>query len=249
MLGASAERSPRSTHQRWSEHDRHRHHRLGADPRRASTRLVALGLTLQYGVARIMNLAYGEFLVAARLRRLLAVHGQRDQPARRADRHRAGGLRRQLADLRRSCSRRWSGARSRATQLEARLDPLHLRPALRHAGDHARRSSAASSTAIPTSLVPVDDPRRRRSRPTGCVAARLRHRHRRRPLSRADPDARRHGGPRRRGRSARGAPRRHRRAAHLGLRLRRSAARSAPRPACSSRCSSPSAPPAASSSP
>ena len=27
--------------------------------------LVAIGLTLQYGVARIMNLAYGELLVAA----------------------------------------------------------------------------------------------------------------------------------------------------------------------------------------
>ena len=26
--------------------------------------MVALGLTLQYGVARIMNLAYGEFLIA-----------------------------------------------------------------------------------------------------------------------------------------------------------------------------------------
>src|ERR1700754_754499 len=29
--------------------------------------LTALGLTLQYGVARIMNLSYGEFLVAAAL--------------------------------------------------------------------------------------------------------------------------------------------------------------------------------------
>ena len=29
--------------------------------------LVAMGLTLQYGVARIMNLSYGEFLVAAAL--------------------------------------------------------------------------------------------------------------------------------------------------------------------------------------
>ena len=27
--------------------------------------LIAMGLTLQYGVARIMNLSYGEFLVAA----------------------------------------------------------------------------------------------------------------------------------------------------------------------------------------
>ena len=27
--------------------------------------LIALGLTLQYGVARIMNLSYGEFLIAA----------------------------------------------------------------------------------------------------------------------------------------------------------------------------------------
>ena len=27
--------------------------------------LMAMGLTLQYGVARIMNLAYGDFLIAA----------------------------------------------------------------------------------------------------------------------------------------------------------------------------------------
>ena len=27
--------------------------------------LIAMGLTLQYGVARIMNLSYGEFLIAA----------------------------------------------------------------------------------------------------------------------------------------------------------------------------------------
>ena len=39
--------------------------------------LIAMGLTLQYGVARIMNLSYGEFLVARGVRRLLAVHGLR----------------------------------------------------------------------------------------------------------------------------------------------------------------------------
>ena len=39
--------------------------------------LIAMGLTLQYGVARIMNLAYGEFLVAAAFARLLALHRAR----------------------------------------------------------------------------------------------------------------------------------------------------------------------------
>jgi branched-subunit amino acid ABC-type transport system permease component len=31
----------------------------------ATYSLLAMGLTLQYGVARIMNLSYGEFLIAA----------------------------------------------------------------------------------------------------------------------------------------------------------------------------------------
>ena len=35
--------------------------------------MVALGLTLQYGVARIMNLAYGEFLIAGAFARLVAL--------------------------------------------------------------------------------------------------------------------------------------------------------------------------------
>ena len=41
--------------------------------------LIAMGLTLQYGVARIMNLSYGEFLIAAAFASLLAVHGLGDQ--------------------------------------------------------------------------------------------------------------------------------------------------------------------------
>ena len=36
--------------------------------------LIAMGLTLQYGVARIMNLSYGEFLIAAAFGALLALH-------------------------------------------------------------------------------------------------------------------------------------------------------------------------------
>ena len=58
--------------------------------------LVALGLTLQYGVARIMNLAYGEFLVAAAFGACWLFTGARGQPARRAAPRRAGRLRRQL---------------------------------------------------------------------------------------------------------------------------------------------------------
>ena len=35
--------------------------------------LIAMGLTLQYGVARIMNLAYGEFLIASAFGAFIAV--------------------------------------------------------------------------------------------------------------------------------------------------------------------------------
>ena len=99
--------------------------------------MVALGLTLQYGVARIMNLAYGEFLVAARLRRLVALLGQCGQPARRADPDRAGRLPPELADLP-PPAHAAGQARQVARRARRRFDPLHLRPALRHAGRAAR---------------------------------------------------------------------------------------------------------------
>ena len=38
--------------------------------------LVAMGLTLQYGVARIMNLSYGEFLIAPAFLALLSMSDQ-----------------------------------------------------------------------------------------------------------------------------------------------------------------------------
>ena len=51
--------------------------------------LIALGLTLQYGVARIMNLAYGEFLIAAAFGAFWLFTGAGGQPAARAHRRRA----------------------------------------------------------------------------------------------------------------------------------------------------------------
>ena len=42
--------------------------------------LIALGLTLQYGIARIMNLSYGEFLVAAAFAALFLYTGMAVNP-------------------------------------------------------------------------------------------------------------------------------------------------------------------------
>ena len=48
--------------------------------------LIAMGLTLQYGVARIMNLSYGEFLVAAAFASFWLFTGMGTEPAARAGR-------------------------------------------------------------------------------------------------------------------------------------------------------------------
>jgi branched-chain amino acid transport system permease protein len=42
--------------------------------------LIALGLTLQYGVARIMNLSYGEFMIAAAFSALFMFTGMSVNP-------------------------------------------------------------------------------------------------------------------------------------------------------------------------
>ena len=42
--------------------------------------LIALGLTLQYGIARIMNLSYGEFLIAAAFSALFLYTGMAINP-------------------------------------------------------------------------------------------------------------------------------------------------------------------------
>ena len=57
--------------------------------------LVAMGLTLQYGVARIMNLAYGESIIAAAFGALSGFSVARHQSAAGRIAHRAGGLRAQ----------------------------------------------------------------------------------------------------------------------------------------------------------
>ena len=59
--------------------------------------LIAMGLTLQYGVARIMNLSYGEFLIAAAFAALLPVH--RRWPSARCSALLVGGAGRLRAQL------------------------------------------------------------------------------------------------------------------------------------------------------
>ena len=44
--------------------------------------VVAIGLNLQYGLMRIMNIAHGEFLMLGAYFTWLAAHGARGQPAR-----------------------------------------------------------------------------------------------------------------------------------------------------------------------
>ena len=51
--------------------------------------LVAMGLTLQYGIARTMNLAYGETIVAAAFAALARPRRARRQPGPRAGADRA----------------------------------------------------------------------------------------------------------------------------------------------------------------
>ncbi len=208
--------------------------------------MVALGLTLQYGVARIMNLAYGEFLLAGSFAAwwLYAAHAVSPlvglivivpiafvanwlvyelllMPLVRRAKHRE--------------------------QLEADFDPVHLRPALRSAGHWPRRLRQ------PALQLRLSLHSRRRLRPDGAVEPagrrRLRPGDRHRPLRRPHPHPLRQRRQGRRGRSTFGAAGRHRRHPRLRPRLcrRRGAVRGGRRLWC--RCSSPSRSPAASSSP
>ena len=200
--------------------------------------LIAMGLTLQYGVARIMNLAYGEILVAAAFACHWLFTGLGGQPVRRASARRPARVRRQLGDL-----------------------PLLLTPLVRPRHDPRRssrstaswRPSGCCSSSRASMLVAVRRRvlqlllPRRPGRVLGATVAanrlagaRRRRAARRGALSRADAHAHRHRHPRRRRRSGRGPARRHRRARGVGASPLRSAARWSPRAACWSACSSPS---------
>ena len=65
--------------------------------------LIAMGLTLQYGVARIMNLSYGEFLIAAAFASHWLFTGWAISPLCRTGAGRPRRLRAELRDLQASC--------------------------------------------------------------------------------------------------------------------------------------------------
>ena len=94
--------------------------------------LVAMGLTLQYGVARIMNLAYGEFLIAAAFAAYWLFTTPGAQPARRARPGRcrpasrpAGSIYRGAVDAARPRARR-RGMPSRSTSILATFGLLFV---------------------------------------------------------------------------------------------------------------------------
>ena len=77
--------------------------------------LIAMGLTLQYGVARIMNLSYGEFLVAAAFAAFWLFTGWAVNPLLGLVDRGSLRVRRQHCCSIASCSCRWCGAPARAT--------------------------------------------------------------------------------------------------------------------------------------
>ena len=100
--------------------------------------LIAMGLTLQYGVARILNLAYGEFLVGAAFAAFLLYTDAWHQPAARAC------VAVPLAFVANWLIYRWllTPLVNRAQEPRAaggRQHPRDLRAAVRRAGHRSRR--------------------------------------------------------------------------------------------------------------
>ena len=101
--------------------------------------LIAMGLTLQYGVARIMNLAYGEFLIAAAFGAFVLVHRARHQPAGRRSllACRPPSLLNWLHLPLLLC--RWCARARNPRRARGRQHPRDLRPAVRRQGIAAGR--------------------------------------------------------------------------------------------------------------
>ena len=160
--------------------------------------LIAMGLTLQYGVARIMNLAHGELMIAAAFAALWLFTSAACQSAARVAARRARGVCHLLGDL--SPAADAPGApRAEPRRARGRQHFGHLRHAVRDAGrdagDLRRRLLQLQLPRLPRHH------RRRHRRGQSPAGAGLRRGDRAWALSLSDAHAARHGGSRRRGRS------------------------------------------------
>ena len=116
--------------------------------------LIALGLNLQYGVARILNLSYGEFFMGGAFAAFFTIMLVAAQSAAQPVRQRADRLRRELADLPVSDAPA-DPARAGPGCARCRCGARHLRPALRVPGPCAGRTGAATCAATSFLSVPV----------------------------------------------------------------------------------------------
>ena len=187
--------------------------------------LIAMGLTLQYGVARIMNLSYGEFLVAAAFAAYWLFTGWRMNPLIGLLIVVPVGFAHQLAASTTSLLSRWCGARKNARRARGRQHPRDLRPAVRHPGRRCWRCSAAQLLQLFATCRFRSTCSAHNVALNRLLALALRGGHRAGALSRADAHALRHRDARRRGRSGRRAAGRDRRAQRPRLSPSRSAAR------------------------
>ena len=120
--------------------------------------LIAIGFNLQYGIARVLNLAYGEFLVTAAFAAYLDVHAVADRSDPRHGSVGAGHVRRQLAGLSRLMEPLVRRARNR-DHLEGDTILSTFGLLFVHQGQRASSPSPATS-ALRLSHHAGEDPRR-----------------------------------------------------------------------------------------
>ena len=191
--------------------------------------LIALGLTLQYGIARIMNLSYGEMSRRRGVCRALPLQRHGGEPDHRAARRRAGFVRSQLAALPDRADAA-GPARKKPGHAGGRQHPWHIRSSVRHPGpDAADLRRLVAELFVPVGAGPYPW---HHARAQPHTRAAVRRGHRRRSLSFSDTDALRHGVARDRGQSRRGPAR----PGSTFTRPRRSPSRSAARLSARAAC-------------